>query len=114
MADIFHIKKNDLQPYYRVKVVDSEGNAVSLSGASVLCTMKDTGAGTLKIDRQSGGVAVTDEGAGEFEYRWQAGDTDTAGRFLIEFEVVPLSGGKFTVPQKEPAVVIVRDSLDNQ
>jgi hypothetical protein len=70
--------------------------------------------GTLKLDRQSAGINITDAAGGEFEYRWQAGDTDTVGRHEIEFEITPASGGKFTVPASERAYVIIRDSLDAQ
>ncbi len=110
MPDLY-LKRNDLQPYYRVKVEDSDGNAVDLTGADIVCTMKAPG-GTLKIDRQSTGIVITAAASGEFEYRWQAGDTDTAGKYQIEFEITPASGGKFTVPGKGEAVVIIQESLD--
>jgi len=113
MLDTLYLKKNDLQPYYYVQVTDHDGNVIDLSGASIVCTMRHQD-GTLKIDRQSAGISITDAASGEFEYRWQASDTDTTGRHEIEFEITPAAGGKFTVPASDRAYVIIRDSLDAQ
>jgi len=108
-----YLKKNDLQPYYYAVAKDSSGNAVPLSGATIYFTMKLLD-GDIKINRQTTGIHVTDETAGEFEYRWQSGDTDTLGVYAIEFEIDPSSGGKFTVPVKSDnkAIVTIRKSLD--
>jgi len=107
------LKKNDLQPYYYAQAKDSDGNAISLSGATIYCTMKSL-AGTVKIDRQTTGISITDAAEGEFEYRWQSGDTDTTGPYTIEFEINPSSGGKFTIPADpaDKAIVSIRASLD--
>lgn len=108
--DTLFLKKNDLQPYYYAKAKDSDGNAIPLSGATIYCTMKSL-AGTVKIDRQTTGINITDADAGEFEYRWQSGDTDTTGPYKIEFEINPASGGKFTIPVSptDKAIVNIRD-----
>jgi hypothetical protein len=114
MAKTLRLRQNDLQPYYRAKVEDSDGSAVDLTGASIVCTMKARG-GSVKIDRQNAGINITGAAAGEFEYRWQAGDTDTVGPYDVEFEISPQSGGKFTVPAKAgEAEVIIAASLDSQ
>jgi len=106
------MKRNDLQPYYYAEIKDADGNPVNIAGAAIVCTMKGS-AGTLKIDRQSAGINITDGPNGKFEYRWQAGDTDTPGKYYIEFEVTPAAGGKFTVPARDRAEVIIVDSLDS-
>ena len=102
----FYLKADDTQPYYRVKIEDSDGDAVPLSGATIYCTMTSTG-GTVKINHQNTGITITDATNGEFEYRWQTGDTDTAGFYVIEFEINPSGGGKFTLPTGEVAEVII-------
>ncbi len=116
MIKSLYLVKNDLQPYYRVTVKDSDGNLIDLSGATIVATMKNTSAGTLKLNRQSAGIVIANQttNKGEFEYRWQTNDTDTAGTYYIEFEVVPSSGGKFTLPSpdKGPAKVVIEESLD--
>lgn len=109
-----YIKKYDLQPYYPAQVKDSYGNAVDITGATIYCTMKNLATGTVKINRQTTGINISDGANGKFEYRWQSGDTNTTGSYSIEFEVNPVSGGKFTVPTNKRAMVIIADSLDSE
>ena len=108
-----YLKENDLQPYYYAQVKDADEAVVDIDGATIYCTMKSA-AGTVKIDRQTTGITISDGANGKFRYAWQSGDTDTAGKYFIEFEIVPASGGKFTVPAKptERAEVVIVPSLD--
>jgi len=108
-----YLKKNDLQPYYYAQVKDSDAAVVDITSATIYCTMKLIG-GAIKINRQTAGINVSDAANGKFEYKWQAGDTDTAGRYQIEFEVNPTSGGKFTIPADpdDKAEVRIKGSLD--
>ena len=107
------IKKNDLQPHYPEQVKDSAGTVVNLTGATIYCTMKNiVDDGTLKINRQTTGINISDAVQGKFEYQWQTGNTDTAGKYYIEFEINPASGGKFTVPPDDSAIVWIKESLD--
>jgi hypothetical protein len=69
--EILYMKKHDLQPYYYVQVTDPNGKVIDITGASIVCTMRLQD-GTLKLDRQSAGINITDEAGGEFEYRWRA------------------------------------------
>ena len=108
----FKVKKNDLQPHYPAQVKDSAGNVVTLTGATIYCTMKNAADGTLKINRQTTGINISDAVNGKFEYQWQTGNTDTAGKYYIEFEINPASGGKFTIPADNSAVVTILESLD--
>lgn len=111
MADvkqILEIKRNDLQPYFRFKVPDAQ----DLSQATFSCTMVHEKNKTVKISRATAGCFITNAVLGECEYRWQLGDTDTLGTYLIEFEFIPISGGKFTVPVKPTAYVKVLADLD--
>ena len=108
------IKQNDLQPYYFCRISDKDG-AVDLTGATIYCTMEASD-GILKIDRQRAGITLLDQSKnkGEFYYAWQPGDTDTQGLYLIEFEINPVQGGKFTVPIDNSAEVFIPRSLDTQ
>ncbi len=108
------IKKNDLQPYYYAQVKNSDDTVINLTGATIVCTMKDIQTGTLKVNRSSIGINITDAVNGKFEYQWQTGNTDTAGKYYIEFEINPASGGKFTVPTDNSAVILIKESLDTQ
>ena len=108
-----YIKENDLQPYYYAQVKDADDAVVSIAGATIYCTMKSSG-GALKINRQTTGITISDGANGKFYYAWQSGDTDTTGKYYIEFEINPASGGKFTVPASpnEKAEVFIEPSLD--
>lgn len=112
MITVLTIKKNDLQPAYPAQVKDSAGNVVNLTGATIYCTMKNAVDGTLKINRQTTGINISDAANGKFEYQWQTGNTDTAGKYYIEFEINPASGGKFTMPPDNSAGVWIKESLD--
>lgn len=109
-----YLTKNDEGPVYSVVHEDTEGNVQDLTSATIVCSMKNTDDGTLKIDRQSAGITITDAVSGAFEYAWQTGDTNTVGKYQIEFEVTPLSGGKFTIPNptQGKAIVEIQDSMD--
>lgn len=108
------IIKNDLQPYYYLQVKDASGVVVNITGATIYCTLKLSGSSAIKINRQTTGINITDATNGKFEYRWQAGDTDTQGSYNIEFEINPASGGKFTLPGPGQGIakVIISNSLD--
>jgi len=110
---ILYLKVNDLQPYYYAKAKNSDGTVISISGATIYCTMKEID-GSIKINRQTAGITISDAANGEFHYAWQSGDTDTAGNYSIEFEINPSSGGKFTLPADpdDVALVKIEASLD--
>ena len=115
MADILYITQYDLQPYYYVTAQDQAGTAINLTGASIVCTMRNRRTREIVIDRQSAGISITGASTGQFEYRWQAGDTDLVGDYHIEFELTPTTGGKFTLPSRaHEAEVSIRESLDSQ
>lgn len=112
MAKPVELKKNDLQPYYYGEVKSSSGAAVNITGATIYCTMR-AGSATPKINRQTTGITITDGPNGLFEYHWQAGETDTTGKYNIEFEINPVAGGKFTVPKRpDDAIVLILEALD--
>ena len=112
--EAFYIKKNDLQPYYYAQVKDAAGKVVDITGATIYCTMKDAKAGTLKINRQTTGITISDGTNGKFHYAWQTGETNAVAKYYIEFEIDPTSGGKFTLPAQpeDKAEVHVTESLD--
>lgn len=112
-TQILYLKQYDRQPYYYVQAKTSDGTVIDITGATIYCTMKLV-EGSIKINRQTAGINVTDAENGKFEYRWQSGDTDATGSYYIEFEVNPSAGGKFTLPASpgETARVKIEASLD--
>jgi hypothetical protein len=109
MAD-FDIKRNDTRPFLRVALGYDDGTDANLSIASaVKFLMKDCKSGRLKV---SAGVAtVVDAANGVVEYQWVTGDTDTAGRFDIEWEVTWADGRIQTFPGEGYGVVNVTADL---
>ncbi|MEK6849669.1 MAG: hypothetical protein AABY01_03820 [Nanoarchaeota archaeon] len=115
MIKTFYITQHDLQPYYPVQVKSTSGGVVDLTSATIRCNMKTKKGTAIQINRGTTGVNVSDATNGNFEYRWQSGETGTTGQFYIEFEITPSSGGKFTVPNYKDgrAEVQIVAGLDN-
>lgn len=117
MIATLNLIQHDLQPYYYMLVKDTNNAAIDLTGATIYCTMKNIASDSLKINRQTTGIAIANQttNKGEFEYRWQSGDTNTIGVYLIEFEINPASGGKFTLPTDLQGIakISIRADADN-
>ncbi len=103
-----YLSCHDLQPYYQFAV-----DGIDLTGTNFVCSMRNNITGQIKINRATVGCVITSATAGQAEYRWQVGDTDTAGVYSIEFEFTPITGGKFTVPgEGMVATVIITPDID--
>lgn len=113
MIEDLYIKRNDLQPKYYMQVKDGDGNVVDITGATIKTTMLSFADDSEKFKHTDGtGIALEDAANGKFSYQWQAGETDTAGKYKIEFEINPASGGKFTVPAEDVAVVYIKSDYN--
>jgi len=103
------IKQDDRRPVADITITRG-GIAVDLSLASSV-TFKMTQRG--KIDKKVDSAAViTGAVAGEVEYRWAAGDTDTPGTYRAEWEVLWNDGKTETFPTLVNDVVLVIGDLD--
>jgi len=91
----FVIKQNDTSPDFQRTLLDSDGVAVPLTGATVRFHMYDQMRTTAKID---GAATITDAANGVVVYSWAAGDTDTTGWYWGEFEVTFSDGSIETFP----------------
>lgn len=112
----FPLRRNDTLPPYQVDVLDEDGLPVDLSAnLGVLFTMVAAD-GVAKIDRVAGTLVVGSDGStvNRLRYDWIAGDTDTSGRYLAEFEVSFAGGLKRTFPasRRQKLVVVIGDDLD--
>lgn len=93
----FHIKTGDLAPRFESQCVDGEGNPVDLTGVTTVrfhMNETDTDGAATSVNVIDAPAIVDDAAAGLVAYEWAEGDTDNAGRFAVEIEVV--SGGKAT------------------
>lgn len=103
MIETLYLTQHDLQPYYYVTVTDSAGGAIDLTGAEIRTNMRQQHSTVLTINRSTVGITVSDATAGQFQYEWQSGNTDSTGVYDIEFEITPSGSGKFTVPNPFPS-----------
>lgn len=111
----FHVKRYDLQPPYRVQVINSSGTPEDISAAVIVFAMENKATGVLVNSGTTAGCSLTNPTSGIFDYVWQASDTVQAGVFKIEFEITPTAGGKFSIPAKDEdeAIVIIGEDLNN-
>lgn len=124
----FTIKRNDTLPYLRRQFLDTFGSVVPISASdTVMFTMRASTdvamAGTAKTH---GSAWIIDAANGVVEYRWAAGDTDTATTtetstlgvlkdtpYAAEFELTRASDGKIeTFPQSTYIAVSIPPDLD--
>lgn len=103
MIETLYLTQHDLQPYYHVTLTDSSNVAIDLSGATIRTNMRLTDSTVLTINRSTVGITISNATAGQFQYEWQVGETDTVGTYDIEFEITPTIGGKFTIPNPFPS-----------
>ncbi len=110
MAD-FSIKQNDLLPVLEAILQDVNKNPVDLGPASgIVFHLREEGDASLKIES---GVVTVDANpeTGKVTYDWVAGDTDTNGLFLGEFEVTWAGAKKQTFPSVGYISVKIIDDL---
>ena len=102
----FEIKRNDLRPRFRV-TLKSNGDPVDLTAATSAFFIMKTGS-TIKVNR--GAMTFIDRPAGVVEYAWSSGNTDTAGTYNCEVEVLWGTDPQ-TFPSKGYFTVTIEDDL---
>ena len=107
----FVIKRHARRPYLRLSVKDQNGDAFDFTGALSVTFYMYTPAGTMKVS--SPGVIVSPLTSGIIYYAWGATDTNTAGEYRAEFDVMYTGGEKLTIPVKGNLVVRIYDDLNN-
>lgn len=81
---IYHVKQNDTKEPLASTLTDSNGNAVVLTGATVVFHMRIFGAATSKVSAAATIVSAT---LGQVKYTWTGTDLDTPGEYEGEFQV---------------------------
>lgn len=107
-ATVFTIRQNDRLPIISSTLTGADG-ALNLTGATVRFRMRLLESTTLKVDQPA---TIGDADDGVVSYSWQAGDTDTAGTMLAEWQVTYPDAGILTVPNDKPVVVTATPSLE--
>lgn len=99
----FEIKRGDLRPFFVTVLQDdlaSTPTIVNLTTAtSVVFNMGTSVAGALGATKVSRGSAtISNAAGGEVTYQWGTADTNAAGDFLAEVEVIWNDGKPETFP----------------
>lgn len=89
------IKRGDTRNCIKAVLKDATGNSVDLTGCSDVNFYMVPLCGTTVIKRAA---HIEDAAAGEVWFVWNTGDTDVAGVYRAEFEVVYMDGRKETFP----------------
>lgn len=99
------IVQGNLQPYFYFVIPGTD----DLTDAVITCTMLDVN-DTIIIDSKSDGCYITDATERQAEYRWQEGDTDLSGTFVIKFTITPFELSSFDT--EEYLIEIISNGLD--
>ena len=110
MSD-FKIKRGDLAPTVKATLLSASGAPISLVGdVDVVFNMRlERSSGNPKISR--GVCTILDAPAARVEYPWAEGDTDTAGLFECEFEVVFGPDTPMTFPNRGHKIVEIYEDI---
>jgi hypothetical protein len=109
MALAFTIRRNDHLPTLDVTLSSASGSAVNLSTASSVAFHMATEAGAAT--KVNAAASITDATNGVVSYSWVEGDTDTAGVYAGEFEVVWNDGRRETFPNTAFIDITITEDL---
>ena len=97
----FFIKRNDTLPSLEITVIDRAclGNKVpfNLSGVTACTFTMTNDSGDMKIMAKN--AQIISYSGGSIAYNWDAEDTNEAGIFFGEFQLLFSSGGRMSIPQ---------------
>jgi hypothetical protein len=104
--------RNDTLPNLDVTLTDSDGEAINLTDSVVTFTMVDATDTTSQQVLEQSCLILSGQGTGMIRYLWDAEDTNTAGAYLAQFEIVYDNGGKLTVPTTDTLVIVIMEDYD--
>lgn len=108
------IKAGDTAPTVLAVLLDAAGEPVDLVDATVRFVMADAETRDIKVNspaqvRQVG--SGTDGSRGAVAYVWQANQTNPAGKYLAEFEVLFSNGQTQSFPTESYVDVTIFEDL---
>lgn len=107
----FIIKRHDTLPVLTAVLKDANEEVINLTDTSVYFTMKNIDTDSVKIDTKL--CSITNATSGIVQYTWEETDTDTAGEYLGEFEIV-YDSGKMTIPTVDSLVIVILEDYNNR
>jgi hypothetical protein len=103
---MIRVKENDLRPY-AFTIAKKGGQVFPLTGATgVTFRMRHRDEDPSNTPKVEAAGTFPDAAAGEMQYQWVAGDTDTPGTYFAEW-TVDWSGEDETFPTHFADVVLV-------
>lgn len=106
---MIRIKQNDTRPFATASLTRGTA-AVDLTDASqVRFKLRRRGQVDLTVD--AAGI-ITDAATGAVEYRWSDGDTDDAGEYFAEWEVLWIDSSVETFPTIGQDICLIFADLD--
>lgn len=103
------IKRGDTAPPLTA-VLSSNGAPLDLTAASAVRLIIAADSGSLVL----GPISIDDAAGGEVSYEWSPGDTDTAGEYRVEFEIVWGDGTVQTVPSAGYGALTIMEDLGGE
>lgn len=108
MAVIHKVKRGDRRPFASSQLTDSNNDPVPLTDAtSVTFKMRTREAVVI-----SQPATIFDVDLGIVDYEWQPGDTDIAGQYFAEWEVLWNDGTPETFPTVSFELVYIFGDVD--
>lgn len=108
MATDFTIKQNDTLPDLVVTLTDAVGSTVNITGYQGVRFIMAPKGGDSVVDAAA---IVVDAENGIVKYTWEDEDTETAGKYLGEFEVQFADGRLETFPNWTYINILIKADL---
>lgn len=102
------IRQGDTTPAMAATILDQNGAAVNLTGASVKFVMRSLASAAPVVNAAA---TVVSAGAGTVQYNWSSVDTAAAGLYMAEFHVTFSGGSTYTYPNVGYLDIEVAESL---
>ena len=102
------IKQDDTQPAMKVRLKDSAGNPVSLTGATVRVAIQHYSQPDIKFLRDA---YIQDAITGEVWLVWQPEETQVTGLYRVEFRVTYQDGTQETFPNSGYLLVNILERI---
>ena len=108
------MKRHDTRPFLDVVLQDVSGTALDLSAtvSGITFTMKNLDTDVVKVNAQVCSLVNTGSD-GMVRYSWDGADTDTAGTYVGEFQIMYNDATKLTVPTSSVLSIIILEDYDN-
>ena len=114
MAKEFTIKRNDTLPALQICLIDrgclGGKESYNLTGVTGVTFTMASECGDYKIFNKT--AQIISFSAGTIQYNWSAEDTDEAGRFVGEFQMLYSDGNVLSIPQNGHINILITKDLN--